>query len=347
MLFRDATVTKPNENLAAADISHNLWEKQWQGWLEAERQLRQNKDDTDVKSAGIHDLTDSERRAAAAIIAPIAAEAFAVVNSIRPDVPEPAALAGNKPSERLAQAVFGETKLNSDQPDVAKVLTATLGDNGVNVYSNDHANKLKALLGTAICLCHKDNAGATEGACGSTIAGEVAWTDGSILPTQPDVTKLMKSCGTVAKTTVTWDELAARLSAVTELIKVKNKDGYLGSFIDDCSGNGANGMCVKFTVYTAAPRAVLSKVPWLESIRTLAEDIKIRIEHNEDDEKTINQLETLIYRIEATLHQIELYAATIQSGTAPLRTTQTLLQKINNKNATNTMKAKKPALRLN
>nr|APD72702.1 variant surface glycoprotein 1125.1030 [Trypanosoma brucei] len=317
MFFKDATTTKPNENPAAAGISHNLWEKQWPGWLEAERQLSQNKDDPDVEAAALSDLTEPKRRAAAAIIAPIAAEAAIYVKNIRPDVTDASSLAGDKPSERLAQAVFGESKLTADQPDVAKVLTATPGNNRINVCSTDHANKLKALLGAAICLCHKDNTGAIEGACGATIACETAWTDGSVLPTQSDVTKLMKSCGSIANHTISGGDLETKLTTLTELIKVKNTDGYLGSFIDGCSGNSANGMCVKFTNYATNPADALAKVPWLENIRLLAADIKTRLEHNGDDQAAAKQLQALQSRLGTASRQMEAYATAEQSDTAP------------------------------
>nr|APD73670.1 variant surface glycoprotein 1125.1473 [Trypanosoma brucei] len=253
MFFKDNTATKPNSKPSDANVKQAMWDSTWPTWLEAETQLRVNSPDKDVEAAGLAHLSNRSRA--------MAAEAAATYSAIAPDSPNADKIDNGKAEETLAQAVYGEKAAQADQPTANKVLSTSATHTRDNVCTTTDTNKLQAMLSAAACLCHKLAASNTEGACGAPVQQATGWTDTTTYPDGADLQVLVKSCGRTSTKVLKGSYLKAKLNNLLNLIKVKGADGYLGSFINSCSGNSANGLCVKFTGYAANQDSTIKALP--------------------------------------------------------------------------------------
>nr|APD75166.1 variant surface glycoprotein 1125.4985 [Trypanosoma brucei] len=299
MFFKDHTATKPNSKPSDANVKHAMWDGMWPTWLEAETQLRGNSPDKDIEAADMVHLYNRSRA--------MAAKAAATYSAIAPDSPNADKIDNGKAEETLAQAVYSKKAAPADQPTAKKVPSTSATHTRDKVCTTTDTNKLQAMLSAAACLCHKLVASSTEGARGAPVQQATGWTDTNTYPSGTDLQALVNSCGRKSNKVLTGSDLKTKLNNVLNLIKVKDEDGYLGSYINRYSGNSANGLCVKFTGYDRDPDSAINEIKLLQPLIELANELSIREKHNAADKAASQQLKNLLEKVKATSTVITLY----------------------------------------
>nr|AGH60448.1 variant surface glycoprotein 1522 [Trypanosoma brucei] len=273
--YKEADRTTVHGDANAASLQNVGEERHWPDWKEAAQAFRKESKESRVKELLEPPLTSTARVIAAVEVAAIAASAWTIKQDYPVLTAEQKAYAATNPPPDLAKALFGggattaETVTANDP--FGKSVGSTARDQICDV---GHANSgIKCATAMLACVCEPHNAQATtNGECTEKAKPVGNWNGGVSGPSQADMQKLAKSCGTPPSTKLTRTEIRASVTHLRSLIHFDTNDGYLGHYSGTgCNGSKGHGICVKFTNLMTSDKTQFETKTWVAKFVQAAE----------------------------------------------------------------------------
>nr|AGH60942.1 variant surface glycoprotein 366 [Trypanosoma brucei] len=256
------------------------WDAKWSGWKEAEKALEKPDTDPDLKAAGLTKPDTKLASAARHAIAALAesAETTAAGALEPPDVEEE--IGGSKLKTALRTAAFGADVASEQQATIQNAFGgAATQTRSTACEASTAENKAQTVLAAIACVCMDINSDNVNGARHHKHAAAADWSGSSI--SLDKLQRLAAYCPPRPTKPITAAELRAAIAAVENKITVFGTDGYLGAVVNNCDGQTANGVCVKFTGYKTNPQTSTANLPWIGKLKTLAAKLEQREKANQ------------------------------------------------------------------
>nr|APD73646.1 variant surface glycoprotein 1125.1440 [Trypanosoma brucei] len=261
----ETTVPEPMKN-------NPFWQKMWPTWLKSAQSVaNENKKETLMASAGLKDAAENVLQLVYIKLLPIAEAAEHLHAQLKQHTAVDKIKAAKDCKQELNQIVYGQTTKPSgalEQDAIFK--TGTKDGHSNHCEGAGTAHPASTVIGTIICLCAQGAVSGLPHACIEANTQKPRW-NGNHNTGPAQWTDISKFCGPTAAKKVAASLLRNKLTAVQTKLRIQVSDGYLGAFLqNNCDGDTANGICVKFTSYTPTAQQHFKDVPWVKKISDFA-----------------------------------------------------------------------------
>nr|APD72596.1 variant surface glycoprotein 1125.45 [Trypanosoma brucei] len=277
-----------NYSLTTGEIDDS-WKTHWAAWLSAHKRLTST-DGIRPELKGVRQtkLTEDQAKQARLLIDTAVAEAAELQAQITAE--QETANKHNKQSVKtiLIQAFYGG-KATESKFDETKAFS------GATSTRSTDCEGTKANSGAAVlfCICVKDSNANLDTPCFRKQTMNNAWTDKSAADWKREFDEVFGHCPhrkVFQATSTAVSQLAAN---IRDSIKIISNHGYYGAIHgSDCDGQNTGGACVKFTNYRQQASSQTDKIPWLDNIEKLANELY-------QQEAAISKINALVTSIKA------------------------------------------------
>nr|AGH60955.1 variant surface glycoprotein 379 [Trypanosoma brucei] len=274
--------------------SDQTWTDRWPKWLKAREETKTAEKEAEVlRQANMHTLTAVQKKWAAQQLQPILERVEQINRLQKQEYPTTKFAVLKTAQTTIKEEIYGKQASGDNDVGTSKLY----GGNSAKPTTVQQActgagesHKAATVVGTILCLCAKATSG-VEGSCVPRQAYTTTWN-----PNTPNDqaawTDLAKYCPQRLHKEFTAQELKEHLLTLRTAIHSDGTNRYLGAYLqNNCDGNAANGICVKYN-NAAAAAANLDKVPWIDKPNTLAHDLSAA-------EKAVSEAEKLNEKLEA------------------------------------------------
>nr|AGH60073.1 variant surface glycoprotein 1134 [Trypanosoma brucei] len=250
------------------------WIENWPYWKKAaEAVSEQAAKDSVLQQAGLKGADNVTLAAAKLHLQAIAATALRAQKKLDNEYLEKKFSAITKAQGTLREIVYGKGDSDDRNLDASKVFKDGTVSSMANACEGAGAgHPASTVVATALCLCAKAASG-VEGSCTPRQTHGTQW-DGNKNNAQTQWNIIKKNCDTTSGEDYTAATATDVVRRVRAMVHAGATDGYVGTFLqNNCQGNAANGICVKYTGY-AADKRKFTKAKWFDKLTTLATSLE-------------------------------------------------------------------------
>nr|APD74913.1 variant surface glycoprotein 1125.4695 [Trypanosoma brucei]ARB50656.1 variant surface glycoprotein [Trypanosoma brucei] len=265
-----AAAIAKNFSLTEQEIDQT-WQKNWDKWIAAHDAVKDaNKQPEAIKKLELTKLDTVQRAQADLLIRAAAAAAETLYRQAERLKPQTTQITAAKAKETLIKAVYGAA---------ATTPTYTNGQAWTD-YDRTRANscteaKATSAAATLICLCAKAQTNGRDEPCARNQKADTTWDSGTTADLATVFAEVIGGCPKIGKATLTATALEQLAADIRQAIHVNTHGGFLGATkTGACGGTSSDGICVKYTGYSADTASHKGKVKWLDELETLATTLK-------------------------------------------------------------------------
>nr|ARB50704.1 variant surface glycoprotein [Trypanosoma brucei] len=254
--------------------SHKDWKERWNKWqAAAETIFKSNGRQTVLSKHKLQDLTTDQEAAIRPAVRRLAVAATAIATAAEAQAPKSNLLTDNDLQTKLNKAIYGDGAGVEPPADGTKLFTGAAGNGPqANCEGSNTTNKATTVAAALLCVCTKQSgAGNSEGNVCDYVTGTAQqWPAGSTFPGQTVITDATKLCDLKTEHKLSAEALAARVTAITNLIARRTGAATFGKTINGgCTGSQDGGMCIKYTDLGNDGSKKYTDIPWLGQVADL------------------------------------------------------------------------------
>nr|AGH60264.1 variant surface glycoprotein 1331 [Trypanosoma brucei] len=280
-LFRDKTEKEKIRAFPDNEfVKYPAWKERWNKWqVAASNVIKPGGRQAALAKHKLKDITPEQEAAIRPAIQRLAAEAAAIADHMQETAPPENLINDSDLQQKLNEAIYGDPAGADTPSDASKLFKGAANGAGPQASCEGDTTTNKAVTVTAALLCvctNKDGASNDEGkACEYVTGTTQSWTGSTDYPNAAAISEAVKLRDLQTKHHVSAETLAAKIGAVTSLIRRVSGAATFGKTINGgCTGSQDGGMCVKYTDLGNDGSKKYTDIPWLRQVAELVTSLR-------------------------------------------------------------------------